>query len=835
MRFGFLAHAVSPEHRNQVRMMHTLGGAVPGAGPAVHVVLPAVRTVASASGARCTGEVRQLAYEAAEILRHPNLARRLVVEEVRQLAEAGAGVVGLGGATSMVGDHGLRTAEDVGVPLTSGNSLTAYSAWQALRSVADQVGTRPEDTVVGVLGFPGAVATAVARLLLDDGFRLELVHRRAGSAEDRLLAELPSDAVDRVRLGSDLAGCLDRTTLLVAASSTGGLIDPAVLRPGTVVLDVALPRDVLGPTRREDVLVLDGGLVSAGPELTIDAGGPLAPSRSLNGCLAETIVLALEERAESWSLGRRLDVDRVRAIGQLAARHGLRPDPPTSSGRVLPVDAVERLRVHHGRPGRPAGVAAATAERFARRVNPPLARLLDHAGLDQVFTAAHGCTLVTDDGVEYLDMVAGYGCLNLGHNHPVVVERLRRFLDAGEPTFVQYVSKPVHAARLAERLCELAPGGMERVFLSNSGAEAVEAALKLARAATGRTRLVHVDNGYHGKTVGALSVTGRATHRGPFGSLLDGCVAVPFGDLEALAAALPEAAAFIVEPILGEGGVVLPPTGYLAKAQQLCRDAGAVFVVDEVQTGLGRTGALFAAATENLAPDVLCLAKSLSGGLVPIGATLATAEVWDAAYGTPHRALLQSSTFGGGGLAAAAGLATLDVLAAEGLCERAVDVGDHLRRGLGQVAAHHSLLADVRGRGLMTGITLDAELTGGGRALAEDVLARMPGDLRALADWLPGDALAALRSAGAAAERGAADLVGLALVRALARDHRIVTFLSANSNRVLRVQPPLLLSRSEADRFVDALDAACAGLAVHGGLESWAATARSATAERNRL
>jgi acetylornithine/succinyldiaminopimelate/putrescine aminotransferase len=545
--------------------------------------------------------------------------------------------------------------------------------------------------------------------------------------------------------------------------------------------------------------VLDGGLVSATDEVAVD-GLNIAPTEQLNGCLAETIVLALEERAESFSLGRELDPARIREIGAIAARHGFEVAPPASDGRLVSPDRIAELRAR--RPAHP-------ASRFAAHMNPGLADLYATFGMDRVFVAGRGSTLITADGTDYLDFVAGYGCLNLGHDHPYVRGAVRRFLDSGEPTFVQYTSIPARTAELAERLCELAPGALDRVFFSNSGAEAVEAALKLARAATGRTRLVYTDNSYHGKTFGALSVTGRSVHRGRFEPLVPDCVSVPYGDLAALRDAVAGAAAFVVEPVQGEGGVVLPPPGYLAEARRICRAAGAVFVLDEIQTGLGRTGTMFACQRDGVEPDVLCLAKSLSGGLVPIGATLATAEVWDGAYRSPTGSMLHTSTFGGGNLAAVAGLATLDVLRDEELPARAAQLGETLRGALAAACAPSGLVSEVRGVGLMNAIVFDGRFDGAAEALAEDLLTRLPGNPHALAAAMPDDVRSALRLAGGAVERALGDLLCLRFVTALCRDHRMLTFVTANSNRVVRIQPPLVLTDDEATRFAKAVAAVC--------------------------
>ncbi|WP_277816921.1 aminotransferase class III-fold pyridoxal phosphate-dependent enzyme [Streptomyces caatingaensis] len=824
---------MSPGHRNQVRALDLFGrlldehrGAARDPGVRHSVPLPLFTSVVSAAGARCAGEVRYLPYTAGQLLRRPTAARAMVAEEAARLRDAGARLIGLGGATSIVGDRGEWTARQVGTPVTSGNSLTVYAAHQELLHVARLLELKPEDTRVAVVGYPGSIGLAMTRLLLADGFAPDLVCRRGNRAPSALLAHLDPRDHGRVRLIDDVSQCSAGTRLFVAASSVGGLLDPERLPPGSVVIDVALPRDVPVPPRAgSDVLVVDGGLVSGSAEVTVGDGDLPGPTQQLNGCLAETVVLALEGRAESFSLGRDLPVDRVRAVGELAARHGFLPLPLASFGRPVRDEDVLRLARHHhparGGPGAAPGVTELTRRRFRERVNPPMARLFGAHGLDRVFTRGRGCTLTTEDGTDYLDFVAGYGCLNLGHNHPEVTGRLREFLDRGAPSFVQYVSMPEQAAELAERLCAVAPGRPERVFFCNSGTEAVEAALKAARAATGRGRLVHAENSYHGKTLGALSVTGRDRHRAPFGPLLPETVAVPYGDLDALAAVIDGAAAFVVEPVQGEGGVVLPPPGYLTAARELCRRAGAAFVLDEIQTGLGRTGRLFAAEHDGLDPDVLCVAKSLSGGLVPIGATLFRGDLWDAAYGSTDRSTLHSSTFGGGNFAAVAGLATLDVLAAERLPEHAAAVGEHLRGRLRAVCEPYGFVKEVRGIGLMTALEFDRDFSGAVSSLTGELLTRLPGDLHALADWLPDDLRTALRRAGTAVESTLGDLMCLRFVSALARDHRILTFVTANRTQVMRIQPPLVLSPAEADRFADGVEAVCRELALHADLDAW--------------
>ncbi|MFF0488788.1 aminotransferase class III-fold pyridoxal phosphate-dependent enzyme [Nocardia sp. NPDC004068] len=814
MKFGFLVHPVSADQQHMIRAATLLTATIAGRagrGPAAPFLpVPSFGRVVSPTGATCSGEVRYIPYTAPDLLGRVSDSVAYVVEQVRSLRANGAELVGLGGATSIIGNRGVRIAEQVDIPVTSGNSLTVHAAHRMLHQVLDAFGETIEDAVIGVVGAPGAIASALAALALADGASVVLACRKGRVNPEQLLADFPEPDRARVTITDDLADCLARTSIVLAASSSGGIIAESALRPGTVVIDVALPRDVVRAERpRADVLLLDGGLMAAGTAL----GAGFGLSEQLNGCLAETIVLALEGRAESYSLGRELDIARVAEIGALAARHGFRVAAPAALGRPLPSGRLAEFAAVRGRARTVGGDGALARQRFARHMNPQVGAMYSVHGIDRVFTAGHGAVLATADGTEYLDFVAGYGCLNVGHNHPAVTRAARGFLTGGQPTFVQYTSVPARTGELAERLCHLAPGAMERVFLSNSGTEAVEAALKLARAATGRTRIVYADNSFHGKTLGALSVTGRESHRARFGPLLPDCERVPFGDEAALRAAITGAAAFIVEPVQGEGGVIVAPPGYLAAAARICREAGALLIVDEIQTGLGRTGTLFACESQLVEPDILCLAKSLSGGLVPIGATLSSAEVWDAAYASPTRAIAHTSTFGGGNFAAAVALATLDVIVGEELSARADRLGKRLRAGLERVCAPFDFIAETRGVGLMNAIAFDpGYFAGATGAAVSEALTRLPGGLFDLADTLPDAVRESLRQAGAAVEGALTDLLCMRFVSALGSDHRILTFITANTNQVMRIQPPLVVDEADIDRFVTAAGEVCGAL-----------------------
>jgi putrescine aminotransferase len=280
---------------------------------------------------------------------------------------------------------------------------------------------------------------------------------------------------------------------------------------------------------------------------------------------------------------------------------------------------------------------------------------------DRQFVRAEGIYVWDSKGEKYLDFLGAYGALNTGHNHPRVLEALDRVKEM--PNLLQASLGTVVSA-LAKNLALITPGNLQRSFICNSGAEAVEGALKMARAATGRQKLIYCDGSFHGKTLGALAVTGRGKYQRAFQPLVPGCTSVPYGDLGALEYELKkeETAAFILEPVQGEGGIIIPPSGYLPEVRRLCSKYGTLLIIDEIQTGLGRTGKMFACQHDGVVPDIMCLAKSLGGGIMPAGAYITTDEIWKKAYGGMEKALLHTSTFGGNTWAAAAGIAALEII-----------------------------------------------------------------------------------------------------------------------------------------------------------------------------
>jgi putrescine aminotransferase len=350
-----------------------------------------------------------------------------------------------------------------------------------------------------------------------------------------------------------------------------------------------------------------------------------------------------------------------------------------------------------------------TYENYRAYLNPPLARVMKLSG-SSVEVHAEGCIITDHNGKSYLDFAGGYGVFTLGHRHPRVIAAVREQLElmalSGRTMFNPLMG------RLAKRLAEITPGDLAISFFANSGTEAVEGAIKLARAATKRTKIVATHDAFHGKTFGALSASGRDAFKTEYEPLVPDFVHIPFGDIDALAANIRNAAAFIVEPVQGEGGVNIPPPGYLRAARELCDAAGGLLIADEVQTGLGRCGLMFACDFDGVVPDVMTLAKGLSGGVIPIGAYIARATAWNAAYAKAP--LMHTSTFGGNELACAAALAALDVLVDDRLVANARDRGEQLLAGVRATQERHPrVIADVRGAGLLVGVELTSEGYGG--------------------------------------------------------------------------------------------------------------------------
>ncbi|MDH7571439.1 MAG: aminotransferase class III-fold pyridoxal phosphate-dependent enzyme, partial [Armatimonadota bacterium] len=341
-------------------------------------------------------------------------------------------------------------------------------------------------------------------------------------------------------------------------------------------------------------------------------------------------------------------------------------------------------------------------EKYRRYVNPGVANLLKFAGFGVPEWEGEGVFVRDMAGKEYLDFVGGYGVFALGYRHPRVVAAVEEQLHRLPMKTHYFLSRPV--ADVCELLAQVAPGRLECTFLCNSGTEAVEGALKAARIFTRRPGVVSAVGAFHGKSMGSLSASGRDVYKEPFNPLVPGFKQVPFGEVQPLRDALTDdVGAVILEAVQGEAGVRVPPEGYLREVREACDEKGVLLILDEVRTGFGRLGRLFAAQLYGVEPDIICLGKALGGGVMPVGAFMSRQEVWEALFG--ENPWLHSSTFGGNPLAAAAALAAVQTTLDEALPQRAAQLEPLLLGGLRQVAERHpEVLKEVRGRGLLAGV-----------------------------------------------------------------------------------------------------------------------------------
>jgi ornithine--oxo-acid transaminase len=410
---------------------------------------------------------------------------------------------------------------------------------------------------------------------------------------------------------------------------------------------------------------------------------------------------------------------------------------------------------------------------FAATVNPQLVRVLRTIGFDRDWARAEGAHLFDADGNRYLDWLGGFGMFNVGRNNRRVAAWLTEALELQTPSAPQMGVSPL-TPLLAEELVRRAPASIDKVLFTNSGTESVEAALKLGRAATKRKRIVCVEHGFHGLTLGSLSVNGDRAFTDRFGPYVPDVARVPFNDLDALEAELriEDVAVFITEPVIGHG-VFIPADGYLPGAQELCRRYGTLFCVDEVQTGFGRTGRMFASEHWNLEPDLMPVAKSLSGGYIPTGALLMSDAVYDAVFDSLEHAFSHGSTFAPNDLACAAGLATLRELDDRSLVQRSADLGLDLLELTSKLIGRHPVVKDVRGLGLMWAI----EFGDPGRSATWKLL-----------------------------ERAQPGIFAQLVVVPLFTEHRILSQVAGHNVNVVKGLPPLTVGENDIVWFCDALE-----------------------------
>ncbi len=415
-----------------------------------------------------------------------------------------------------------------------------------------------------------------------------------------------------------------------------------------------------------------------------------------------------------------------------------------------------------------------------QHLNNQMVRVLRTIGYDRNYKRAIGQYLYDEDGHEYLDLLSGFGAFAIGRNHPTVIAALQETLTLELPNLVQ-MDVSLLSGLLAERILQTTPDNLSKMFFCNSGTESVEAAIKFSRYVTKREKIVFCEHSFHGLTMGSLSLNGEQIFREGFGPLLPGCHAVPFNDLEALEKALSakDVAAFIVEPIQGKG-VNVPDDNYLPEVERLCKKYGTLFVADEVQTGLGRTGKFWAIEHWGVKPDMICMAKALSGGFIPVGAVAMTQKIMDTVFNRMDRAVIHGSTFSKNNMAMAAGLATLQVLEDEKLVENSARIGEDIIATINATAPKYEFLKEARGKGMMIAVEFES-----------------PKSLSLKAAWAMLEA----------ANKG---LFCQMVTIPLFKEHRILTQVAGHGMNVVKLLPPLNLTQKDRDWIVSSFDSAIA-------------------------
>jgi ornithine--oxo-acid transaminase len=410
-------------------------------------------------------------------------------------------------------------------------------------------------------------------------------------------------------------------------------------------------------------------------------------------------------------------------------------------------------------------------------INPQMAKVLKTIGFDTVYAKGQGSHLWDIDGNDYLDMQSGFGVFALGRSHPKVKKAIRDYLEIDSPNLIK-LGTQLLAGLLAKKLIdEYAPDGIDTVFFCNSGAEAIDGALKFAHAFTGRKRVVYCKNAFHGLSIGPLSINGLQEFRADYEAILCGGIEIPLSDTARLEEELSrgDVAAFVFEPVIGHG-VFIPTDDFLPAARELCSRYRTLMIADEVQTGLGRTGKFFAYEHWNITPDIIALSKALSGGYCPIGAILYPKKVYNSVYKSLDQCMVHSSTFSQNDLAAVCGLVTLDVIREEGLIENSSIIGKYLMDKLRDMAERYELVREIRGLGLMIAVEFGE-----------------PKSLLLKTGWKMINQLHH-------------DLFCQSILVPLMMDHHILAQVSGHGGHIIKLLPPMIFSREDADRFLNAFD-----------------------------
>lgn len=806
MRIGFLAHPTTTDEKNYVRAIDFLNKLIEEGdigysrrlwSTKQQVPFAEFATIRSKNGAECSVTIHQFPLTAEEMMVDVTAAKNAVVDAVMTLAEQGADLVGLGGTTSIVGGRGVLTARESPVPVTSGNSLTAFAAYEALSHVRSVLCLEPSATRVAVVGYPGSIALAIARLLLIDGYSIDLVHSGRTSAET--LSRHLEGYAGTVSYFDTIADTYERNLLFVSATSVGGVIDENRLRPGSIVFDVALPRDVKRASpRRSDVLTVDGGFVNAAADVMIGASlSGLTINRHINACLAETIILGLEGRGETFSIGRNLPIDKIREIGRIAQSHGFTVLPLATWEEPITDAELEKIAQYHWAKPNPAPVLPdkeIVLQNYREYCDP---LMVDHRRFNFIDTVATDAkdTQIRAGKEAYLDLDAARGAVTLGHAQPELVDSLQTFITANMASSTHHVTLPRETSALCKGIAESLTGSGFTVSITTSGEEAIQTAVRTVMAATGGKTTLRIQS---------LALRKLSPLRLLRNLSLPGIV---LPNIEAIAASVTsEVGALIVEPFVDSTTkeAARDSHNFLNQVRALCREKGIFLIADESKTAF-RAQERLASTSIGLDPDIICLGESLSGGLLPIGASCVRQQLWDQASRMLPGSPMPSTQLAGYNLGSTVALRALELYARPDLVSNVTLTGEVLRAGIRDVLSDFSFPSEAYGSGLYWQIQFSAPLTGAMNAALDDMTARSPGALRRMIRELPEQvrdtAVNWAREFEAALEQLQFDRV----ITKLNQDHHILVDRSREAENTIVLTPPLTMTPEEAEHAVHGL------------------------------
>lgn len=735
-------------------------------------------------------------------------------------------IIGLGGFTGILGNRGKEFNDAFDIPFTTGNIFTAYNGIAVLDYLVSQYDLNIENVPITIIGFPGSIATLIAEELSkrSNGKQKLILVGRGTDKYLKKMIESSKYIGDNAFIINNLSDALSNAKIVISATSSGNIIDVSSLPDGCIVIDIAAPRDVIKPEKENiRTLIIDGG--RCGFDSSVKWTDNLLTSfirNNLYGCVLETVLLALENRLEAFSVGRNLEINNLEIIKEISKKHGFIITNLYSFNKKIDESRIKNFIKRHFNHDKNHYMLndidlamkqnlSEALNRYSSFISPTITNLWNLTDFARLFVRGEGIKLWDKSGKMYFDFVAGYGSVNFGHNNPLIVKGITQMLERQLPSIVQ-ISPAMLTTALAENIAQLLPGELEVSFFCNSGTEAIEAAIKLVKKTSKKRYIVSALGSFHGKSLGSLSISGKEKYKRYYRPLLKHTINVPFGDIEALENVFKEkdVAAFFIEPIQGEAGVIIPPKGYLKAVRNLCYEYDVLLVVDEIQTGFGRTGKNFAVEHENIIPDIMTISKSLGGGIVPIGACVTSKSLFQKAYGKSENYALHTSTFGGNNFAAAAAIQATKLLVDGEFALKAETEGIYFKEKLLNLKEQYPIIKEVRAIGLMIGIEFQMEYYGGLNEIKKQLESYLDDEFNNMGNLLSNSLYKTINNF---TERVTYEIesymqqnFALMFSSYLLKDHNIITFSTLNNPNVMRIQPPLCVTKNEIDYFIKSFE-----------------------------